>query len=105
MDMWPSLSNDSPSPRSEMVHNIDPIEETWAVRVGNYKLVYGKSGATYAWQNWYPQPDGNASVQVKQFPQDMFRSGIEGVLMSIGRNITTGLYFNADCKSFLDKHI
>lgn len=41
INVWRELSNDLPSPRTEMVYNIDPIENTSAIRQGKYKLVQG----------------------------------------------------------------
>jgi len=52
MDMWGALSNNSPSPRNLMLHNMDPQREVKAVKVGDWKLV---SGTTYDghWDGWY----------------------------------------------------
>ncbi|XP_077533190.1 arylsulfatase B-like isoform X2 [Haemaphysalis longicornis] len=41
IDMWRHLSLDLPSPRTEMLYNIDPIENTSAIRHENYKLLLG----------------------------------------------------------------
>ena len=61
MDLWDSLSKNQKGGRTEILHNIDPIEETWALRVDNMKLLYGKSGSTYAWSKWFQVPTGNDS--------------------------------------------
>lgn len=52
-DMWDMLSNHDEPVRSEILHNIDPISQIAALRVGDYKLVIGQ---TYhgAWSGWYP---------------------------------------------------
>lgn len=44
IDMWRHLSLDLPSPRTEMLYNIDPIENIAALRSGNHKLVLGTYG-------------------------------------------------------------
>jgi arylsulfatase A-like enzyme len=38
MDMWPMLSEGKPSPRSEIVYNVDPL--AGAVRRGDWKLIW-----------------------------------------------------------------
>ncbi|KAG8194370.1 hypothetical protein JTE90_010986 [Oedothorax gibbosus] len=40
-NMWDSLQTNSPSPRMEILHNIDPIAGTYALRRGDYKLIFG----------------------------------------------------------------
>ncbi|XP_077533055.1 arylsulfatase I-like [Haemaphysalis longicornis] len=41
IDMWRHLSFDLPSPRTEMLYNIDPIDKMAGLRQGNHKLVLG----------------------------------------------------------------
>ncbi|XP_037511383.2 arylsulfatase B [Rhipicephalus sanguineus] len=40
-DMWESLTEDVPSPRSELVYNIDPLSSYAAIRKDNFKIVVG----------------------------------------------------------------
>ena len=42
-DMWASLSQAEPSPRYEILHNIDPVTGKAAVRFGNWKLIVNES--------------------------------------------------------------
>ncbi|KAK6181015.1 hypothetical protein SNE40_008962 [Patella caerulea] len=52
-DMWDVLTNNQQnSPRKEILHNIDPTSKQAAIRVGDYKLLSGEVGVTYA--DWYP---------------------------------------------------
>ncbi|XP_065308546.1 arylsulfatase B-like [Dermacentor albipictus] len=47
-DMWRHLSEDIPSPRSDILYNIDPVSNTAALRHGDHKLVLGTaSGGRY----------------------------------------------------------
>lgn len=41
IDMWTTLSENLPSPRIEVLHNIDPIEDYAALRRGEWKYVTG----------------------------------------------------------------
>ncbi|ESO90112.1 hypothetical protein LOTGIDRAFT_206748 [Lottia gigantea] len=52
-DMWDMLSyNDDHSPRTDILHNIDPIEQKAAIRVNDYKLLTGNIDMRY--DGWYP---------------------------------------------------
>lgn len=59
IDMWSSLSNGGPSPRKEVLLNIDHERGIYALRRGRYKLILG---TTYNgdWDGWYP-PEGDTS--------------------------------------------
>lgn len=52
VDMWRSLVTGAGSPRSEVLHNIDPVWNMSALRVGRYKYINGTlSGGRY--DGWY----------------------------------------------------
>ncbi|XP_030845455.1 arylsulfatase I isoform X2 [Strongylocentrotus purpuratus] len=69
-DQWDALSNNVPSPRNEILHNIEPIEKYAAIRVGDFKLHYGafggKIGSKY-FSGWYP-PEGATSNKAEYVP-------------------------------------
>ena len=53
IDQWKSLSTNTKSLRSEILHNIDPLTPVSAsLRVGDHKLITGDPGMK--WSGWYP---------------------------------------------------
>lgn len=42
MDLWNALSEDTESPRANVLHNIDDIYGVSAITVGDWKLIRGK---------------------------------------------------------------
>lgn len=59
VDMWRSLVTGAGSPRSEVLHNIDPVWNMSALRVGSYKYVQG-SYANGQYDGWYKPAEVSA---------------------------------------------
>lgn len=57
MSMWNTLSRNESSPRTEILHNIDPIWNVSAIRSDNWKLIQGLVFAN--WSGWYPPFGGD----------------------------------------------
>ena len=70
-DIWETINTGTASPRTEILHNIDPVETPWfpslkykwcpqaALRVGDWKLLTGCPGDP----NWYPPPSSDLEVE------------------------------------------
>ncbi|XP_075526970.1 arylsulfatase B-like isoform X2 [Dermacentor variabilis] len=61
-DMWAVVSRDEPSPRSDVVYNIDPLWEFAAVRRDNFKIVVGSFDGGKLDQH-FPIPGGQGTSQ------------------------------------------
>lgn len=71
-NVWETLSNGEPSPRKEILHNIDPIDAYWdshfepykhcrqaAIRVGDWKLLTGCPGNG----SWLPPAESSYPIE------------------------------------------
>lgn len=57
MNLWPSLTRNTPSLRKEILHNIDDIWGSASLTVGEWKLLKGTNYNGF-WDKWYG-PAGN----------------------------------------------
>ncbi|KAK7098486.1 arylsulfatase J-like [Littorina saxatilis] len=51
VSQWESIVNETDSPRTEFVYNIDDIDNNAAIRMGDWKLIQGNPGSM---NGWYP---------------------------------------------------
>ncbi|XP_035225857.1 arylsulfatase B-like isoform X2 [Stegodyphus dumicola] len=63
VDLWPSIVHNLPSPRREILHNIDPVDKVEGIRWNNFKLVKG-SYYEGRFDGWY---DKNGKL-IKEIP-------------------------------------
>jgi len=54
IDQWDVLSHNLPSKRTEILHNIDPLEESYAIRYNDMKLISDFRGNSEQYDGWYP---------------------------------------------------
>ncbi|XP_033099226.1 arylsulfatase I-like isoform X2 [Anneissia japonica] len=55
-NLWQTISSGEPSPRKEVLHNLDTVGNFSAIRMGDYKLVVN-SNYNGTWDGWYPTKD------------------------------------------------
>uniref|UniRef100_A0A4D5S1P0 Putative arylsulfatase b n=1 Tax=Ixodes scapularis TaxID=6945 RepID=A0A4D5S1P0_IXOSC len=58
VDQWESLTRGAPSPRKEVLYNIDPISDQSAIRGERYKIMEDKNNSLYPNYDWY-EPTGS----------------------------------------------
>ncbi len=102
MSMWDTLSNNIPSVRTEILHNIDPIWNVSAIRINEWKLIQGLVFPN--WSQWYPpfglKDEQNDQTFVESLQNwDRFSSLSNKVLLDMGRNPNYKIIDNAiiDC--------
>ncbi|XP_073967236.1 arylsulfatase I [Choristoneura fumiferana] len=63
-DLWPALSEDQPSVRTSILHNIDDIFGSAAISVDKWKLHKGTNN-NGAWDSWYGPSGRNSSYDLE----------------------------------------
>ncbi|GIX69452.1 arylsulfatase B [Caerostris darwini] len=83
IDMWQSLLDGSPSPRTEVLQNLYPISETAAFRLGDWKVVNGS--ARVGFDRWFG-PSGLENFDGPTNYEWVFKNGsiVGDILMETG---------------------
>lgn len=68
-DQWQAITTSAPSPRAEMIYNIDMTKNGMnaGIRMGDYKLLVGNPGPG----EWTPPPEGESGNLDRGFDQDI----------------------------------
>ncbi|XP_020614372.1 AP2/ERF domain-containing protein PFD0985w-like [Orbicella faveolata] len=78
MNVWETIAHGKKSPRTEVLHNIDPIRKFAAIRVGNYKLIINQD-AVYK-TTWHPRYDVEGELDTLPQP-----STLPGAVINCGK--------------------
>lgn len=73
-NQWTAISRNVDSDRTEILLNIDQREESYAIRSGDMKLVFARSGYTRQYHDWYP-PDQVVNIFSRR-PESNFSADI-----------------------------
>jgi hypothetical protein len=83
IDQWNVLSDDATPVRSEVLLNVDQIEKSKSIRVGDLKLVVAESGYTRDCADWYPTDEEDVNFAASPchlgFVGDLSRVSISAV--------------------------
>lgn len=99
MDQWSVLSKQADPVRTEILHSIDDVEGTAALRIHDMKLVVANGGSSKSWPSWYspdqfhphpaPHPvPGDLSYDPADStptPSELLQSDLPNILQELGR--------------------
>nr|CAD7437688.1 unnamed protein product [Timema bartmani] len=77
IDMWKSLSEGTPSARTEIVHNIDEIEDYDTIRRGDWKYIRGSTQSGQV-DGWY----GESGIDSPSYNADRVLSSRTGITLA-----------------------
>ncbi|XP_055938568.1 arylsulfatase B-like isoform X1 [Argiope bruennichi] len=82
--LWNTLLNNTQSPRQEILHNIDPIDNVSALRRGDFKLIFGKLPAGV--ETWTGRRVLEDMKQPESMDEWVFKNGSKtrDILLQIG---------------------
>ena len=89
--------------RTEMLHNIEPVQNGWALRVGDMKLVFAERGYTQLYPLWYgPHGPVDNTSSINQnttvnIPKHLQKGRLDSVLENIHRKPQKPRPYNVQC--------
>lgn len=86
ISLWKSLSENKPSPRKEILINIDPVWNVSAIRTSKWKLIQGL--VFPKWAYWYP-PLGSTEVQLDNYQSNYNFTLVDLVSKTLNKIVTT----------------
>lgn len=83
VNQWPSIVEDFPSPRTEILLNIDDVDNVEAIRKGKFKLVKGtpENGTRDQWYDKEGRPF-NASYSLRTLQHEKLYTRVNFCLIS-----------------------
>ncbi|XP_064462577.1 arylsulfatase B-like isoform X2 [Ornithodoros turicata] len=71
VEQWDSLTRGSPPPRKEILYNIDPVWDQYAIRGERFKVIEDRNNTLFNYYDWYeprgaPQQDRGALNEQKK---------------------------------------
>ncbi|XP_070560415.1 arylsulfatase J-like [Ptychodera flava] len=73
-NQWDTITRGTPSQRTEILHNIDPISKVAALRVGDYKVIVGADPSN-PYSDWYQPTDAIKEHGKRLIPELQIRCG------------------------------
>ncbi|XP_071545951.1 arylsulfatase B isoform X6 [Panulirus ornatus] len=96
MDVWDTLTQDLSSPRKEFLVNIDPVTNSGAVRVGDWKLIFNPQSFGHHWDGWFgpsgrneTAPETDLDVILKQVLNSRVAKSVTALNPKVYENMTS----------------
>ncbi|XP_042228154.1 arylsulfatase B-like [Homarus americanus] len=94
IDLWKTLTQDLLSPRKEFLVNIDPVLNSAAIRIGDWKMIYNPQGFGHHWDGWFgpsghneTAPETKLNVILKQVMKSRVARAVKAINPKAYENI------------------